>query len=57
MHIGLVLQPFCEENLRLAAQLGATDIVCHMPPGDFSNWLCAAAKSPMLACAFQLLKA
>lgn len=37
MHIGLVLQPFCEENLRLAAQLGATDIVCHMPPGDFSK--------------------
>ena len=37
MNIGLVLQPFSEENLRLAAQLGATDIVCNMPDGDFSK--------------------
>ncbi len=35
MQIGLVLRPLDEENLRLAAQLGVTDIVTHMPAGDY----------------------
>lgn len=37
MKIGLVLQPFTDENLRLAAQLGATDVVTHMPTGDYAE--------------------
>lgn len=37
MRIGLVLQPFSEESLRLAAQIGATDIVTNMPAGDFDD--------------------
>lgn len=35
MRIGLVLQPFTEQTLALAAQIGATDIVAGMPEGDF----------------------
>jgi D-mannonate dehydratase len=37
MRIGLVLQPFSEQSLRLAAQIGATDIVAGMPDGDFDE--------------------
>ena len=37
MRIGLVLQPLNEENLRLAAQLGVTDVVTNMPAGDFNE--------------------
>jgi mannonate dehydratase len=37
MRIGLVLQPLNEENLRLAAQLGVTDVVTSMPAGDFNE--------------------
>ena len=37
MRIGLVLQPFSEESPRLAAQIGATDIVTNMPAGDFDD--------------------
>ena len=37
MKIGLVLQPFTDENLRLAAQLGATDVVTNMPAGDYAE--------------------
>ncbi|HJP31239.1 MAG: mannonate dehydratase [Candidatus Latescibacteria bacterium] len=37
MRIGLVLQPFSEQSLQLAAQLGATDVVAGMPTGDFES--------------------
>ena len=37
MRIGLVLQPFSDENMRLAAQLGATEVVTHMPAGDYGD--------------------
>ena len=37
MKIGLVLQPFTDENMRLAAQLGATDLVMGMPAGDYAD--------------------
>ncbi len=37
MRIGLVLQPFNEQSLQLAAQLGATDVVAGMPEGDYDN--------------------
>ena len=37
MRIGLVLQPFSDENMRLAAQLGATEVVTQMPAGDYGD--------------------
>ena len=37
MRIGLILQPFTDENMRLAAQLGATEVVTHMPAGDYAD--------------------
>ena len=37
MKIGLVLQPFSDENLRLAAQLGAIEVVTGMPAGDYGE--------------------
>ncbi len=37
MRIGLVLQPLSEQSLRLAAQIGATDVVAGMPDGDFDE--------------------
>jgi mannonate dehydratase len=37
MRIGLVLQPFTDENMRLAAQLGATEVVTGMPAGDYAD--------------------
>jgi len=37
MRIALVLQPFSDENLRLAAQLGVEDIVTGIPAGDFTE--------------------
>jgi len=37
MKIGLVLRPFSDENLRLAAQIGVTDVVASMPPGDVAQ--------------------
>ena len=37
MRIGLVLQPFSEQSLQLAAQLGATDVVAGMPASDFDE--------------------
>ena len=37
MKIGLVLQPFSDENLRLAAQLGVRDLVTGMPAGDVAD--------------------
>ena len=37
MNIGLVLQPFSDENLRLAAQLGASELVLGMPAGDYAE--------------------
>jgi mannonate dehydratase len=37
MRIGLMLQPFSDENLRLARQIGATDVVTALPPGDISE--------------------
>ncbi|MEE2657589.1 MAG: mannonate dehydratase [Candidatus Latescibacterota bacterium] len=37
MRIGLVLNPFSNETVRLAAQLGATEVVAGMPSGDFDE--------------------
>lgn len=37
MKIGLILQPFSEQNLNLAAQLGATDVVTQVPQGDVAE--------------------
>ena len=37
MKIGLVLQSCTNENMRLAAQLGATDLVMGMPAGDYAD--------------------
>ena len=37
MRIGLVLQPYTDENMRLAAQLGATEVVTGMPAGDYAD--------------------
>ena len=37
MRIALVLNPFSDENLRLAAQLGVEDIVAGVPAGDFTE--------------------
>ena len=37
MKVGLVLQPFTDENLRLAVQLGATEVVTGMPAGDYAD--------------------
>ena len=37
MRIGLVLQPLSEQSLRLAVQIGATDVVAGMPEGDFDE--------------------
>lgn len=37
MRIALVLNPFSDENLRLAAQLGVEDIVAGLPAGNCSH--------------------
>jgi len=37
MKIGLILQPFSEQNLNLAAQLGAAAVVASMPAGDVAE--------------------
>lgn len=37
MRIALVLNPFSDENLRLASQLGVEDIVAGLPAGDYTE--------------------
>jgi mannonate dehydratase len=37
MKIALVLNPFSDENLRLATQLGVEDLVTHLPEGDYTE--------------------
>ncbi len=37
MKIALVLNPFSDENLRLATQLGVEDIVAGLPAGDYTE--------------------